>query len=148
MGDLFLLSLKESFLLAGIITFFLAHVAFASAFYLSGFDTAWFVTTLILTAICAFCVLRWLLPNLDTVEKIAVPSYIASIALMIAFAIGASVSSLPIEVGLAAVLFAISDISVARDRFVKQDNMNKTWGLPLYYIAQLIFATTVVAVAH
>ena len=41
-------------------------------------------------------------------------------------------------------LFVISDVSVARDRFVKQDIVNKAWGLPLYYIAQTAFCCVVI----
>ena len=49
-------------------------------------------------------------------------------------------------IGVAAILFAISDVSVARDRFVSRDIANKAWGLPLYYIAQLLFAASVITV--
>ncbi|MCB2111938.1 MAG: lysoplasmalogenase [Parvularculaceae bacterium] len=40
----------------------------------------------------------------------------------------------------AAAAFAISDISVARDRFGPGDFLNRLWGLPLYYAAQCLFA--------
>jgi uncharacterized membrane protein YhhN len=41
---------------------------------------------------------------------------------------------------IGAVMFAVSDIFVARDRFVSPSVANRLWGLPLYYAAQLIFA--------
>jgi hypothetical protein len=31
---------------------------------------------------------------------------------------------------------------VARDRFVSHQFVNRAWGLPLYYAAQLLLATT------
>jgi hypothetical protein len=34
--------------------------------------------------------------------------------------------------------FYLSDLSVARQRFVVQSLVNRLWGLPLYYVAQLI----------
>jgi hypothetical protein len=40
----------------------------------------------------------------------------------------------------AAVAFYLSDVSVARDRFVAPGFGNRIWGLPLYYAAQLLFA--------
>ena len=40
----------------------------------------------------------------------------------------------------AAVAFYVSDVSVARDRFVAPGFGNRIWGLPLYYGAQLLFA--------
>jgi len=39
--------------------------------------------------------------------------------------------------------FAASDISVARDRFVAPAFINRAWGLPLYYVAQISFALSV-----
>jgi hypothetical protein len=44
------------------------------------------------------------------------------------------------SLGLAAVAFYLSDISVARDRFAQAGFGNRLWGLPLYYLAQLLFA--------
>jgi hypothetical protein len=46
----------------------------------------------------------------------------------------------PAGVMTAAVAFYISDVSVARDRFVAPGFGNRIWGLPLYYAAQLLFA--------
>jgi hypothetical protein len=40
-------------------------------------------------------------------------------------------------------MFALSDISVARDRFVSKAFANRAWGLPMYFAAQLILASTV-----
>ena len=36
--------------------------------------------------------------------------------------------------------FYLSDLAVARDRFVSPGFANALWGLPLYYVAQLLFA--------
>jgi len=33
----------------------------------------------------------------------------------------------------------VSDLSVARDRFVSRSFSNRAWGLPLYYAAQIVF---------
>jgi hypothetical protein len=54
-----------------------------------------------------------------------------------------SASIVPIS-GIGAILFVISDVSVARDRFVKQDIGQQSLGIPLYYIAQLLFAASVI----
>jgi hypothetical protein len=43
----------------------------------------------------------------------------------------------------AAVAFYLSDLAVARDRFVAPGFRNRLWGLPLYYGAQLLFVWTV-----
>jgi hypothetical protein len=46
---------------------------------------------------------------------------------------------------LGAGLFSVSDLAVARDRFVSPGFANAAWGLPLYYGAQLVLAGTLAA---
>jgi hypothetical protein len=58
---------------------------------------------------------------------------------MVAMAGGAAWAGRP-SLLFAAVLFYLSDLSVARDTFVAPGFVNRAWGLPLYYGAQLIFA--------
>jgi hypothetical protein len=43
---------------------------------------------------------------------------------------------------LGASLFFVSDLSVARDRFVAREFANKLYGLPAYYAGQLLIAWT------
>jgi len=60
---------------------------------------------------------------------------------MVAFAFGVFPSA-----GLAllagALSFYVSDLAVARDRFVAPGFSNRLWGLPLYYGGTLLLATT------
>ena len=42
-----------------------------------------------------------------------------------------------------ALAFALSDIAVARERFVAPGPINKVWGLPLYYLGQVLLALSV-----
>jgi hypothetical protein len=46
-----------------------------------------------------------------------------------------------------ALLFALSDLAVARDRFVHAGFANKLWGWPTYFGAQLLLAWTVAGAA-
>jgi hypothetical protein len=46
----------------------------------------------------------------------------------------------PALLGLGALGFALSDVSVARDRFVSSGFVNSAWGLPAYYLSQLALA--------
>ena len=39
-----------------------------------------------------------------------------------------------------AVLFFVSDLAVARDKFVGASFVNRAWGLPAYYAGQLLIA--------
>jgi len=44
---------------------------------------------------------------------------------------------------LGALLFLLSDLAVARDRFVAPVFINRVWGLPMYFCGQLLFAFSV-----
>ena len=62
---------------------------------------------------------------------------------MCALAVGLSTASGAWIYGVGALAFAASDLSVARDRFVASSLVNKAWGLPVYYVAQLLLAWSV-----
>ena len=142
-GDLCLLSRKSPFLLAGIAAFFFAHLAFIAAFVQLDLNKIYFAIGFICTTVTAYFVLKWLWKYLEGPYKLAVPVYLLLMIVMATVAVAAN--SVPI-LGIAAILFAVSDVSVARDRFVSRDIVNKAWGLPLYYIAQLLFAASVITV--
>ena len=144
-GDALLLSLQSSFLLAGIAVFFLAHVAFSSAFVLQRLEMDWLVISLAVLSAGALAILRWLWKYLATPHKIAVPAYLVAITLMTSFAVAASAASMSPLLATAAITFTASDISVARNRFVGRSVANKIWGVPLYYLAQLLFAVSVLS---
>ena len=130
--------------LAGIAAFLLAHTAFAKAFTVLEFNRIAFVTALLLWIVVVIILIRWLWKYLHGPYRFAVVIYMAAITVMVSFA-GATTSPLII---VAAGMFAVSDISVARDRFVKHSLGNKVWGLPLYYIAQLLFAISIIRPAQ
>ena len=56
---------------------------------------------------------------------------------------GAGASAADPRIFAGALLFYLSDLSVARDRFVAPGFANGLVGLPLYYAAQLVLASTV-----
>jgi uncharacterized membrane protein YhhN len=118
-------------------------VAFIAAFVQLDLDRTYFLITLACTTGAAYFVLKWLWRFLEGPHKIAVMAYVAMMIAMASFAVAAN--SVPL-LGVAAILFVVSDVSVARDRFVSHDIVNKAWGLPLYYIAQLLFAASVITV--
>ena len=89
--------------------------------------------------IFAITVLRWLWPHLPDRMRPAVVCYLTAISMMVVLAIGA-VNSIGPLLAFGAVIFAVSDIFVARNQFVIPSVANRLWGLPLYYAAQLIFA--------
>lgn len=147
-GDMLLLSRKSSFLLAGIAAFLLAHLAFAAAFIRETVNQNWLLGAIVCTAVAGVLLIRWLWPRLESFYRFAVPAYVAAIMTMTSLAVGVSAAAMPATVAIGAIMFAVSDVSVARDRFIESSFVNKVWGLPLYYFAQLLLAASVIAIGR
>ena len=142
-GDVFLLSRRSVLFLAGLGSFLLAHVAFSVAFATGALSTSAFLVGLILVSAIGVITLRWLWGRLDAPYKVAVAAYVVAIIAMCTMAIAHSAASQSWLAAVGAVAFAASDISVARDRFVVSAFLNKAWGLPVYYSAQLLLAWSI-----
>lgn len=145
-GDVLLLSQKSRLFLFGLASFLLAHLVFAMAFASRPIDGAALVAGLALMSGIGIVVLAWLWNHLKALYRIAVTAYVAAIVAMCAFATAASAASGMWLLAVGALAFAISDIAVARNRFVAPGASNKLWGLPLYYVAQIILALSVAGV--
>ena len=129
--------------LAGIGAFALGHALYAAAFWSQDPQlTAAGAGALLMLGV-GWQTLRWLGPHLAPPLDRAVYLYIAIIGAMVALAIGASASTGDLRFAAGALTFAISDLSVARERFVQPSFTNLLWGLPLYYAAQLVLASVV-----
>ena len=139
-GDVLLIPAATGAFLAGIGSFLLGHLAFAGAFAIRGFTPLATAAGLAVLAIVARAVLAWLRPNLHGFMRKAVPAYVAAITLMVALALGTHVLHSNAALLVGAIAFFGSDLSVARDRFVRSSFVNRLWGLPLYYAAQLLLA--------
>jgi uncharacterized membrane protein YhhN len=142
-GDVALIARGRLAFLAGLGAFLLGHVGFGVAFWIRGVDLLWAGGALVVASAIALVVARWLLPNVPAALKAPVVAYIVVITGMVALAMGThGYDAYPFLV-LAAWCFFASDLAVARQRFIEATISNKLWGLPLYYLAQLLFATTV-----
>jgi uncharacterized membrane protein YhhN len=142
LGDVLLIPASKATFLAGLGSFLLGHVAFGVAFAARGVSSVVVVVALGVVALPALGVWRWLEPHVPTGMRAPVAAYIVVISLMVALAIGTCwiSPSLPIVAG--AVAFFLSDLAVARDRFVAPGFGNRAWGLPLYYAAVLLLAAS------
>lgn len=143
LGDAFLLSRRSAFFLAGLLAFLLAHIVFAVAFAIASPTSQVLAPAFAVLAICGLVIMRWLWPHLSPTYRFAVGAYILAIVAMCALAVGLSTASGAWIYGVGALAFAASDLSVARDRFVVSSLVNKAWGLPVYYVAQLLLAWSV-----
>ncbi len=142
-GDACLLSPGQSTgFLAGIGAFLLGHIVYAIAFYQLGLDwTGLLVGGLVIGGL-AVITLRWLHPHVPNDFRIAVVSYIGVISFMVIASISAVAAGAPIILAIGAIVFGISDVFVARERFVSSGFANSALGLPAYFGAQLLLAYT------
>jgi uncharacterized membrane protein YhhN len=141
-GDALLLGSSEAWFLAGIGSFLLAHLVFAIAFLLQPTSAAGLWVGLVTMSGLGLAVLAWLWPHLQPFFRLAVGAYVVAIVAMVATAIAVSTASGEWLLAGGAAAFAVSDLSVARDRFVRPGFVNRAWGLPLYYLAQVVIASS------
>lgn len=142
-GDVLLLSQRSGPFLGGLGAFLLGHVAFGAAFVLRGVDPAWSLAALAVLVLPALVVDRWLLPHVPASLKVPVRAYVVVITLMLALAVGTRGEGATWLIPAGALAFYLSDLSVARDRFLRETLVNQLWGLPMYYAAQLLLAASV-----
>lgn len=128
---------------AGIAAFLLGHVAYAAGFLLLDPSGAAAGAAAVAMVAFAWVVLRWLGPRVPADLRVPVRAYVVVISAMVTCSIGAAAGGGPPAVAAGAIAFALSDLSVARDRFVSPGFANAAWGLPLYYAAQLVLAGSV-----
>jgi uncharacterized membrane protein YhhN len=144
-GDVLLIPRARSVFLLGIASFLLGHVAFAGGFVSRGVAPLAVVATGAVLVLPARQVLRWLAPHVPDEMRVAVRAYVTVICAMVACAVGTYVRAGGGALLAGALMFFVSDLAVARERFVEHGFVNKTWGLPLYYGGQLLLAASVAA---
>jgi len=144
-GDVLLIPLGQgASFLAGLVSFALGHALYAAAFWSRWPLLDVTAVTAAGMAIVAWFTLRWLDPYLERALYWAVRVYILLITAMVVLAVGASAATGDARIAIGAIAFAASDLSVARERFVRPGFVNLLWGLPLYYAAQLLLVWSVV----
>ena len=142
-GDVLLIPLERPAVFrAGVFAFLAGHVAYSAAFLTRPLDPLGLVAGSVLLAVVVGAVLRWVGPALPAGMVWPVRVYMLVIGVMAALACGVTAAGGSWAVAVGALAFTASDVSVARDRFVRHEFVNRAWGLPLYYAAQLAIATT------
>lgn len=148
-GDAFLIGSGNNFFLAGLISFFLAHVAYGIAFAVYSFNPLVSIGAIIVMMPHTIAIYRWLSPHVEQELFAPVVAYMAIITLMVALAAATWGRPAAFFIVIGAVLFYISDLFVARSKFVESGMINGLIGLPVYYGAQLILAYAIfVANSH
>ena len=151
MGDVFLALPEEKMFTPGLGAFLTGHVFYIIAFNsLTGFSQ-WFSWQPLVVVIISAAVFTWLRPRLGHMRW-PVFLYVVVITIMVAGAwavyrySGCALIGQVFILG-GAVLFYLSDLFVAVDRFVKERYINRLIGLPLYYLGQFLMAFSVGLVA-
>jgi uncharacterized membrane protein YhhN len=146
-GDVFLALPQERMFLFGLVSFLLGHVCYVIGFIWIAGPSNMTLIGAIVTIVLSGLVYIWLKPHLGTMKK-PVIAYILVISFM--FISAWSVLGMPRQPFMARLLvfagaacFYISDIFVARDRFLKNAFVNRLLGLPLYYLAQFMIAFSI-----
>ncbi|WP_070966485.1 lysoplasmalogenase [Vibrio sonorensis] len=145
LGDILLMSPKDRFL-SGLSVFLLAHLIYTVTFWLQ-IDTNLSLWLPFLLGCIGVIVYLLLLPSLDEV-KLPVAIYFVVILLMAWSAIEfwrTSHSQAAVFAVMGALIFIISDLVLAIDRFRSSSRFSKQVIMTTYYTAQALFTLSVVA---
>jgi uncharacterized membrane protein YhhN len=142
-GDVLLLGASTTAFLTGLTVFLLGHAAYTVGFATLGTAGGALLIAGTVALVFAAVVFVWLRPSLPREMVGPVVVYVVAISTMVVAATGAMATGATPVIGIAVVAFYLSDLSVARDRFVAPGFVNRAWGLPLYYGAQLLLAWSV-----
>jgi len=144
-GDLALALPGQAIFLAGLVSFLLGHLAFWGAFLSRGVELTWCAGALVVLVVVGVFILRWMYPHLPKEMKAPVLAYIVVITIMVTLAVGTQAKGTDLLILIGGVAFYISDVFVARDRFVTPGFSNTLYGLPLYYLGVTLLAFSVAA---
>ena len=143
LGDVLLALPSRAAFLGGLAAFLLGHVAYVVAFGIRGLTPVPAAVAAGGVVVTAVVVWRWLRPRLDAAMVGPVAAYVAVISIMVVAAFGTAGFELDRRIVAGAVLFYLSDLFVARQRFVTPGFVNRLVGLPLYYGGQILLALSV-----
>jgi uncharacterized membrane protein YhhN len=146
-GDVFLALPQKKMFTMGLFSFLIGHLFYIVAFFYAGQMNLWTWVGSGMVLLISGGVYIWLWPHLEAM-KIPVLFYVVIISVMVAGAwtiLGDP--GLPlygsITVFVGAFSFYLSDVFVARDRFIQKDFINRLVGLPMYYGGQFLLAFSV-----
>jgi uncharacterized membrane protein YhhN len=143
LGDVFLIGESRQAFLAGLAAFLLAHLAYVASFVVNGVNLRWMSAAAVPVVVIAVVISNWLSPHTPLELALPVQLYTAVISAMVITAIGTRGSGGSVLILTGAVLFFLSDLSVASLRLVQTEFPTYIWGLPLYYSGQLCLALSV-----
>jgi uncharacterized membrane protein YhhN len=143
-GDLALSFSDRGAFIAGLLAFAGAHVLYSVAFVVRApVVIVVLAPTMVVVGFMGWRVFEWLVPHAPAELTFALSGYVTIISIMVGLAFATQGTALDIRIPIGAVVFAASDVFVARQRFVSQGRWNRVIGLPMYFVAQLLFVASV-----
>ncbi len=143
LGDAFLIGESRQAFLGGLAAFLLAHLAYIGAFVISGVNLRWMAVAAVPVVAIALAVAVWLAPHVVSDLELPVCAYIIVISAMVTAAFGTRGKGASVLILAGAVMFFLSDLSVASLRLIQTGFPTYVWGLPLYYAGQLSLALSI-----
>lgn len=129
----------------GMYAFLFSHFAFIAAYLMLGISWRRVAAACAVMAVVGVCVAVWLMPHVPRRDLLPVVAYMTVISLMVACAAGIRPPASRRIILVAAVVFFISDIFVARWKFVQSSSLNALFCYPLYYSSCLTLALSLLA---
>ena len=145
-GDLLLMPDNERCFLAGLVAFLCGHLFYAVAFLQLPINPGGLAAMIVPALALLLLVKRWLLPAVNREMKLPVSLYALVITgMLICSGVSVGQPAAGFIIG-GAWGFAISDLAVARRQFVQPGPINGLWGTPLYFLSQMLLASSVALV--
>jgi len=146
-GDVFLALPQDRAFLMGLVSFLLGHVLYVVCFFYVADVSQWTWIGGLVGLLVSGLVFGWLRPHLGSM-LIPVTAYVVVITVMVIGAwtvLGDTRLNFAgrLLVFIGAVSFYLSDLFVARDRFLQSEFANRLIGLPMYYCGQFLLAFSV-----
>lgn len=146
-GDVFMALPQERMFLLGLVSFLLGHVLYVVCFFYVADVSQWTMIGCLVGLLVSGLVFWWLRPHLGSM-LVPVIAYVIVITVMVIGAwtvLGDTKLSYAgrLLIFIGAVSFYLSDLFVARDRFLRSEFSNRLIGLPMYYCGQFLLAFSV-----
>ena len=126
--------------MTGLAAFLLAHFGFMAAFCVRGLTARRCLRALMIALVVGGAIVWWIYPHVPASDRPPIYAYMAVITAMMVLAGGSRGGQGWLLIVLAASTFYVSDVFLARSKYVSPGSINFVIGFPLYYTACILFA--------
>jgi uncharacterized membrane protein YhhN len=133
----------ERCFLAGLVAFLCGHLLYGVAFLQLGASPLGPAISALPCLLLLILTYRWILPRVEPPMKLPVACYMWVITGMLLCASLTLQHPASLLIITGAWGFALSDLAVARQQFIKPSSLNGLWGTPLYFFSQMLLAASI-----